>query len=377
MNHDMIVFGEDWGRHPSSTQHLMQRLAGDAKIIWVNSLGLRRPRFNKADWARLKSKAVSILQKPKINSDGSICRHPFACLANPKTLPFPSSTLASIFNRLSLSNQIGKLIKQSNISRPILWTSLPTALCAVGALGERALVYYAGDDFGALAGVDHKPVLAMERQLASKADLIIAASPLIAERFPAHKTRVLPHGVDYELFATPVARADDLPSDRPVAGFYGSLNDWIDVQSLADAARRLPSWDIVIIGNVESNISALQGLPNVKLLGPRSHRELPSYSQHWDVSLLPFKKNRQIDASNPLKLREYLACGTPVLASYRFPAAAAYEKAINFIEDGEGLAEAILRAKNGSKSASFRQYLVRHESWDSRADTLRSWLSEL
>jgi glycosyltransferase involved in cell wall biosynthesis len=377
MNHDMIVFGEDWGRHPSSTQHLMQRLAGDAKIIWVNSLGLRRPRFNKADWARLKSKAVSILQKPKINSDGSICRHPFACLANPKTLPFPSSTLASIFNRLSLSNQIGKLIKQSNISRPILWTSLPTALCAVGALGERALVYYAGDDFGALAGVDHGPVLAMERSLASKADLIIAASPLIAERFPAHKTRVLPHGVDYELFATPVARADDLPSDRPVAGFYGSLNDWIDVQSLADAARRLPSWDIVIIGNVESNISALQGLPNVKLLGPRSHRELPSYSQHWDVSLLPFKKNRQIDASNPLKLREYLACGTPVLASYRFPAAAAYEKAINFIEDGEGLAEAILRAKNGSKSASFRQYLVRHESWDSRADTLRSWLSEL
>ena len=377
MNHDMIVFGEDWGRHPSSTQHLMQRLAGNTKIIWVNSLGLRRPRFNKADLARLVTKASSMLKKPSVTQAHSACPHPFAGLANPKILPFPGSSLALAFNRVSLANQIGKLATDCEISRPILWTSLPTALCAIGALGERAVVYYAGDDFGALAGVDHAPVLAMERELADKADLIIAASPLIAERFPAHKTRILPHGVDYDLFAAPVARASDLPTGRPVAGFYGSLNEWIDVQSLAEAAQRLPSWDFVLIGKVECDTAKLQNLSNVKLFGPRPHSDLPSYCQHWDVSLLPFKRNRQIDASNPLKLREYLACGTPVLASYRFPAAAAYGDAVQFCEDGEGLFEAILRTKNYSKSAAYRRNLVLHESWESRAETVRGWLSEL
>ena len=377
MNHDMIVFGEDWGRHPSSTQHLMQRLAGSTKIIWVNSLGLRRPRLTMADWRRLKSKAGSMLRKPSQPKSSFTRSHPFVAMADPKTLPFPGSALASALNRMSLAKQIGKLAANCDISRPILWTSLPTALCAVGALGERAVVYYAGDDFGALEGVDHAPVLAMERELACRADLIIAASPLIAERFPAHKTRVLPHGVDYDLFATPVARASDLRSGRPVAGFYGSLKEWIDIESIADAARRLPSWDFVLIGKVECDTHALQHIPNVTLCGPRTHGVLPAYCQHWDVSLLPFKKNRQIDASNPLKLREYLACGTPVLASYRFPAAADYNQVVHFIEEGEGLAEAILRAKNDSKSAAFRQNLVRHESWESRAETLRCWLSEL
>lgn len=377
MNHDMIVFGEDWGRHPSSTQHLMQRLAGRTKIIWVNSLGLRRPRLNAADWQRLKSKAASMLKRSSLGEAESARSHPFVAMADPKTLPFPSSSIASAFNQISLAKQIGKLATNCEMSRPILWTSLPTALCAVGALGERAVVYYAGDDFGALEGVDHAPVLAMERELARKADLIIAASPLIGERFPAHKTRVLPHGVDYDLFATPMARASDLPSGRPVAGFYGSLKDWIDIESIAEAARRLPSWDFVLIGKVECDTHALQHISNVTLCGPRTHGVLPAYCQHWDVSLLPFKKNRQIDASNPLKLREYLACGTPVLASYRFPAAATYGDAISFIEDGEGLAEAITRTKNDTKSATFRQNLVRNESWENRAETLRGWLSAL
>ncbi len=377
MNPDMIVFGEDWGRHPSSTQHLMQQLAVSTKIIWVNSLGLRRPRFNSADWKRLKSKATSALQMPLAKKPSSYQTHPFAGMINPRTLPFPGSNLASAFNRISLTSQIGKIAAANNISRPILWTSLPTALCAVGALGERAVVYYAGDDFGALAGVDHAPVLALERELAIKANLIIAASPLVAERFPAYKTRVLPHGVDYNLFATRVAAAVDLSSVRPVAGFYGSLNEWIDTASIADAAQQLPSWDFVLIGKVECDLGALRDLSNVKLLGPRPHGALPSYCQHWDVSLLPFKRNRQIDASNPLKLREYLACGTPVLASYRFPAAAAYGDAIHFIEDGERLADAIVKAKNDSNSAAFRQNLVCHESWELQAQTLRQWLSEL
>ena len=84
---DMIVFGEDWGRHPSSTQHLVKRLAKDAKIIWVNSLGLRRPRFNISDLDRLKTKALTFSRLKQSGVYRGSIENPFAAIINPRTLP--------------------------------------------------------------------------------------------------------------------------------------------------------------------------------------------------------------------------------------------------------------------------------------------------
>jgi glycosyltransferase involved in cell wall biosynthesis len=374
---DMIVFGEDWGRHPSSTQHLVRLLAEESQIIWVNSLGLRRPRFNRADFKRLAEKAKSAFRGSRVIETGTDASHPFAALVNPKAISWPGSRVAAAINRMSLQRQLKPLMKQKRIGHPILWTSLPTVQPLAGALLEHALVYYAGDDFGALAGVDHKQILVMERELAQKADLIIAASPLIAERFPSHKTKVLAHGVDYQLFAETARRADDLPQGRPIAGFYGSINEWLDISLIAKAAAALPDWDIVLIGKIETDVTTLRACGNVHFLGPRPHHELPRYSQHWDVSLLPFKHNRQIDASNPLKMREYLAAGQPILASYRFPAAQTFGEAILVPEENEAFADAIQRAKTDPRSKAWRQSLVRHHSWKARAATLRSWLEAL
>jgi glycosyltransferase involved in cell wall biosynthesis len=374
---DMVVFGEDWGRHPSSTQHLVRRLAGEAQIIWVNSLGLRRPRLRFADFDRLRVKALSLVGEKRSRNKDVSGGSPFAAIIHPRTIPWPGSRLAAWFNRASLRQQIGQVMAAAKMTRPIVWTSLPTALPVVGALNEYALVYYAGDDFGALAGVDHRPVLAMEKKLADKADLIIAASPQIAERFSAEKTRVLAHGVDYVQFAGPVPRAADLPSGRPIAGFYGSISEWIDTEALAQAAAALPGWDFVLIGRIETDVTTLKHHPNIHLLGPRTHGQLASYCQHWDVSLLPFKRSRQIDASNPLKLREYLAAGKPVLASYDFPAAVSFSEAIIIAGQGETFSEAILRAHADKRPKTFRQSFVLKESWQSRAATLKQWLEEL
>ena len=372
---DMIVFGEDWGRHPSSTQHLMKQLAPTNKIIWVNSLGLRRPKMNRADLDRLKQKALALFRRR--SADNGRFAHPFTELVNPRTLPFPGSKTAALFNRYALKSQIVPLLSKHRFSQPLIWTSLPTALDVVGHLGERAVIYYAGDDFGALAGVDHGPVLAMEARLADKAALIIAASPEIAKRFPAGKTRVLSHGVDYELFSKPRARAAELDQARPVAGFYGSLNSWIDLDLIAATARNLPEWYFVLIGKVETDISSLKHITNIILLGPRAHQELASFSQHWDVSLLPFKQNRQIDASNPLKLREYLAAGKPVLASYQFPAAREFGEVIHCPHQDEDFSSALLRAYADGSNAQYRQSLVKNESWCSKASQLATWLQEL
>jgi glycosyltransferase involved in cell wall biosynthesis len=292
-------------------------------------------------------------------------------------MPWPGSRIAERINKIALSQQIGKALAAKNMKQPILWASLPTALPAVGELGERAVVYYCGDDFGALADVDHEPVLEMEQRLVAKADLILAASPTLAERFPREKTMYLPHGVDVSLFSTPSPRAHDLPSGQPVAGFYGSLSDWIDVDLLATVAQRLPEWRFVFIGDVRTDVTALMRCANVQLLGARPHAELSRYSQHWSASMLPFRNCPQITACNPLKLREYLAAGRP-LVSTSFPALGPYATLIHEANTPDTFAAALVHSCNeGAEQAAARRASIAGESWDVRAEAVANALRNL
>lgn len=170
--------------------------------------------------------------------------------------------------------------------------------------------------------------------------------------------------------------AGQSPRRRRVAGFYGSLSDWIDVELLATAARRLPDWDFVLIGEVRTALGDLASLPNVRLLGVREHGALPAYVQNWDVSLLPFRDNPQIRACNPLKLREYLAAGTPV-ASTPFPALQPYVGLVEVGRDADAFVRAIAGAANDSRRNVHRRTAVAQESWEARARDLARVLEAL
>ena len=297
-------------------------------------------------------------------------------VVSPRAVPWPSSRLAFAANRSLLTHQLIPLIAARGMTRPILWTSLPTALPVVGQLGEKAVVYYCGDDFGALAGVDHEPVLAMEAALADRADLVIAASEILAARFPRSKTLLVPHGADITLFSTPAARAADLPRGRPVAGFYGSLADWVDVGLLAHAAQSLPDWQFVLIGAIETDVSALTRLANVSLLGVRAHHELPGYAQHWQASLLPFRDCAQIRACNPLKLREYLAAGREIVTT-DFPALAPYRDLVSVTNDRDSFVAAIRASATAPDRSAQRRARVRGETWEARAADISNALAAL
>lgn len=366
MSADLVVFGEDWGRHPSSTQHLVRRLAADRRVLWVNSIGMRRPRLTRADLGRAARKLVATRSSAVAPREPAAAPPPGMTLASPLVVPWPGSRAAFAANRILLSRQLTQRMAATGVSRPLLWTSLPTALPAVGQLGERGLVYYCGDDFGALAGVDHEPVLDMERRLVDKADLVLAASPALAARFPSGKTLLTPHGADIDLFSRAAPRAEDLPAGGPIAGFYGSLSDWIDVELLSHAASRLPGWRFVIVGPVDTDVTALRRLDNVVFLGRREHAELPSYAQHWTVSLLPFRDNAQIRACNPLKLREYLAAGRPIVST-DFPALDPYRDLITVATTPEAFTAAIGATIDAPDRTAARRGRVAGETWDARA----------
>ena len=358
---DLIVFGEDWGAHPSSTMHLVSHLPGANRVLWANSIGLRRPRLTLSDLGRVFRKLRAAFG-PKTPKQATPAPFP---VIQPLVLPMATSRL-------------GRAINRALLAKPVLWLSLPSAIDAVGALDESAVIYYAGDDFGALAGVDHETCLAMEAELAARADLILAASPTIAARFPGAKTHVLPHGVDLGLFGQPAARPADLP-DGKVAGYYGTLASWLDYPLIAATARLLPDWRFVFIGPAGSDVAPedlalLEAEPNITLLGPRPHAALPGYSRNWTAGLIPFRDNAQIRASNPLKLREYLAAGRPVVAT-PFPALQPYAEHIAVETTAAGFARA-LEASLTDTDAPTRQARVAGESWAARAATAADLISQ-
>jgi glycosyltransferase involved in cell wall biosynthesis len=374
MHRDLVVFGEDWGALPSSTQHLVGHLGRVRGVLWVNSIGLRRPRLNRTDIARAWSKisrVTAAVQPPRTVAQQA--RFP---VLNPLTLPVPRGRIERQAAGAALGWQVRRQMRRAGLSSPILWTSLPTAVDVVGRLDEAALVYYCGDDFSALAGVDHDLVSEREAELVERADLILAASDTLAARFPAARTQVLHHGVDYELFASPSARASDLPADgRPIAGFYGSLSQWLDVDLLAQVIKLLPQWHFVFIGKASIDTSTLSRYANVHLLGPRTHAELPAYSQHWSASMLPFKSNAQIEACNPLKLREYLAAGSP-LVSTPFPALDRYRSLVRVAADAPRFADA-LQASRVDDERCARRASVCGQTWQAQASRVGEWLDAL
>ncbi len=369
MAHDMIVFGEDWGAHPSSSQHLVSHMAQDRQVVWVNSIGLRKPSFSMGDATRAARKLGAAFRRqapaPRVAAPGPVVQ--------PLALPMAESRMGRAVNRALIGGKVRRAA--AGLKRPVVWAALPSAVAALGALGEHAVVYYCGDDFSALSGVDHAAAQRMEAELVSRADLILAASETLAARFPAHKTRLLPHGVDAALFSTPAPRLDDLPAGGPVAGFYGSLAPWIDLDLVAATARLLPEWRFVMIGAAQTDLSAIEGIGNIERLGARPHAALPGYAQHWDAGIIPFRDTPQIRACNPLKLREYLAAGRPVVST-DFPALDGYRDLVQVATTPEDFAAA-LRASLTDTNAPARQAAVAAQSWAARAAEAAAWIDAL
>ncbi|MGL6260220.1 glycosyltransferase [Vibrio sp. WXL210] len=368
---DLIVFGEDFAGLPSSTQHLISNLNPERKILWVNSIGLRKPRMTTNDAKRVVQKLAG-RGKRDFHGQEQAKTPSNIHVVNLRTIPAPSRPWERSVAKNMMVAQLKPLMAKHGFKDPILWSSLPTAADLAGELGERAVVYYCGDDFEALAGVDHTTIAEHEQTMVTKADIVLAASQNIANKFPHHKTHVLRHGVDYQRFATPVPRADDLPQGKPIAGFYGSLSEWLDYDMINAAARALPDWNFVFIGKNELKQPKLENLPNIHLLGAKPHAELPRYSQHWEVSLLPFKNNKQIQACSPLKLLEYIATGKPVIHT-PFPAARPYQGQLNQVTSTQELINAL---QQHSELVATRPESIQQESWASRAMFV-DWLLEL
>ena len=152
--------------------------------------------------------------------------------------------------------------------------------------------------------------------------IVVSAEPLLATKTSPHAATVLVrHGVDYDHFRKALDPATVVPPEvaglpRPVIGYFGLIaQDWVDVPLLVHVARSFPGGTLVLLGKTTMDVSALAAEPNVRLLGRVPYETLPAYCKGFDAAVIPFPLTEVTRNANPLKAREYLAAGLPVVST--------------------------------------------------------------
>jgi glycosyltransferase involved in cell wall biosynthesis len=372
---NIVCVASNWADHPTSKHHVMRRLAEHNHVLWVNYHASRRPQLSRGD-------SRMILQRLRQAWRGTYDVGPRFHVLSPLLVPWPESPAARAFNGWALARQIRRALRQFPRQPLQLWLFTPDIPELVHGLPAERVVYYCVDDFAAFSGFNTTLIEELERRTVAASDVVLATSTELHAR---HRTRhgsvhFLPHGVDYDHFSAALRMPfDAVPSDlrairKPVFGYMGLITDYVDFDSLVVAARARTEWSFVLLGDSRCSLDALAGLPNVHVLGGRPYEQLPAYCRGFDVGLIPFRTNRLTRAANPIKLREYLAAGLPVV-SPPLSAVRPYVSAVCTTADRTtfvAACEAALKLATTADRAS-RAQLVQGESWSQRVE----WISEL
>jgi len=373
---NFIVFSDDWGRHPFSCQHIMQHFLPGNKVLWVNTIGMRRPRFTINDLKRSIQKLRSFMVKPVAEALPDNLT-----IINPPMLPFGNRLVRS-FNRHSVISSVQKKMQELRISSPIILTTLPNTVEYLGAFEEELAVYYCVDDFTLWQGVNKPLVEELERRLLDRVDLLVCSSSELAaiKTRDGLKTEILPHGVDYTHFSrcaigpeVKVPHLEQLP--RPIIGYFGLFGEWVDISMLESLASHHPEWSLVLMGNVVADTSRLDRYSNVCFTGPVPYEQLPDHVAYLDVLILPYYVVGRGKTITPLKLREYIATGKPVVAT-AIPECVKFDSIIHIADTVDAFVASVEKSlTEHSESAIIRQTAVRNESWRQRAEMLSEYLA--
>jgi glycosyltransferase involved in cell wall biosynthesis len=365
-----VVFGDDWGRHVSTMQHLFSRVARERTVIWINSLGNREPGWG--DLGRAIKKLQSMLRRGSVRATPTSADKPAApqVIIEPRVLPWHLNRIASAFNRASLKRDISAAVRRTAIDNFVLVTGLPPSAPVVGECGERASIYFCMDDFLVLPGTSPRMMAVLEEDLLRRADAVVATAQRLVEvkTTPSGRGYHLPQGVNYVHFATPQPVPPELAVlPRPLIGFAGGVGPAVDIETVRRICEAVPHGSVVMIGPVTIARQSLTA-SNLHLLGPRAYANLPAYVQSFDVGLIPYIESDWTRAVDPLKLLEYLAAGVPVVAT-PLPEVLKYSEAVVTAPLGQPFVDAVLRTLAGSDGlrAKEAQAFASKHSWEHRA----------
>jgi len=365
-------FAQDFGcGRITSKAHLIRHLCRTNDVLYVESTGMRGVTASRRH-------VLKIITKLKQFRGG--LRQVDSSLWVGTPLIFPSSNrwLAPC-NKALAQIWFAWALKQLGWQHIILWNFHPTFHRLLNSMPRTLEIYSCVDDHAAFKGVDAASIRTAEHALAKRADLVLATADALYSRLEVvnPNTHRFPHGVNLEHFRKALIPGDG-PAEiaalpHPRVGYIGLLSrDHVDIELLCGIAARLPNWPFVFIGDQYSaEIAPLRRFSNVHLLGPRPFSRLPDYLQGIDICIIPHRLHELNISCNPLKLREYLAAGRPVVAT-PIPEISRYCPPVLSAADAEGFVSALESAAQPLVLAEREKLsaLVAGESWESRF----SWL---
>jgi hypothetical protein len=379
----LLVFADDWGRHPSSCQHLIGKMLGYRQTVWVNTIGTRPPRL---DWStakrtvgKLREWFLAKPQRPRPWVSKSIADvSGLPQVLSPKMWPSFRSRLAREVNRRLLLRTIRPVVERLP-QPPIAVTTLPLVADLIGPLPVHRWVYYCVDDFSVWPGYDGTTMLRMERELVPKVDMVVAVSETLVKHIadlgkPAH---LLTHGVDLDFWrSSPV----ELPAEfarlePPVVLFWGVIDRRMDTVFVRRLSETLPRGTLVFVGPREDPDPAWVSLPRVRVLPPVAFDRLPVLAAGAAVLIMPYADLPVTRAIQPLKMKEYLATGQPVVVR-SLPATRSWADCLDVAATAEEFAAKVMERTTTGVPDSQRIARTRlaAEGWTEKAQQFEAWI---
>ena len=374
----LLVFADDWGRHPSSCQHLVRHLLPHRSVVWVNTVGTRPPRLDLTTVRRGCEKARQWLrtaQRPTATGNSG------PRVLNPRMWPWVSSAFARGLNRRLLTRQLLPVIRDLH-SAPVAVTTLPIVADLIGELPVARWVYYCVDDFSLWPGLDGKAGFKrLEERLVNQVDEIVAVSEPLRDRLSAatgRPIRLLTHGVDLDYWSG--HQVESIPAidglERPLVVFWGVVDRRMDVDFVRRLAADLKRGTIVLVGPHNNPDPELLQLPRMVSTGALPYECLPRLAREAAVLVMPYADLPVTRAMQPLKLKEYLATGKPVVAR-DLPATGAWADALDSADTTAKFSAAVMRRLDTglpSVQQAARERLA-DESWAAKARAFERSLS--
>ena len=374
----IICFGgEDWWyHHPHSKNHILKRLAGRNRVLFVNSLSMGLPSLLSPDFfLKIRRKLKSYRRWLKRAPEGLWVMTPIA-------VPFFGSAWARRLNRRLLNWQLRAAMWHCGMSRPIVWVAIPSAADAAESLDAKLIVYQVSDKYDANqdSPISKSVISELHQRLLKLARVVFySGRRLFDEALEVPHRAYLEQAVDYDHFANPApdTAAEIAQIPHPVLGYFGAMDFVMDTALIREVARRRPAWNWVLIGLKSKLMQAAEG-PNLHFLGSKPYAELPRYLRHFDVCVLPWDLGSAFTAyGSAIKVREYLASGKPIVMAPLFeylqtPGIRFYSDADDFIVQVE---DAL--ANDSAADRELRQSSVRGCTWDARAREVGTLMQKL
>ena len=367
----IVVFSHlRWNFVYQRPQHLLSRLAAGHPVYFIEEPeceeGLEAPR-----WERTHPESNVTVLRPRTRS-GAPGFHPEQLAELERLLP-------------QLRADLGE-------REALAWVYTPLALPLVDRLGPAAVVYDCMDELALFRGAPPE-LVTRETELFQRADVVFTGGPSLhqAKRGRHPNIHCFPSSVDQEHFGRARPRrprgvrltepADQDPLPHPRLGFYGVIDERLDLDIVAALADAHPEWQIVLVGPViKIDPAVLPRRPNVHYFGQRTYGELPAYLGGWNVCLLPFALNEATRFISPTKTLEYMAAERSIVSTPITDVAEPYGDIVRLGDTPAAFiaaCEAALAEPEEERThrvARMREVLAR-TSWDSTAKAMERLLT--